>query len=100
MTEIDLDSLKKIQIKILNYVTEFCEKNSINYWLDSGTLLGAPFILLPILSYFTSVIFLNLLIKFFLSSLVIPNRNTNKRKIIVIASTFTPSISHPPSFTK
>ena len=41
MTEIDLDSLKKIQIKILNYVTEFCEKNSINYWLDSGTLLGA-----------------------------------------------------------
>ena len=41
MTEINLDELKKTQIEILNYVTEFCEKNSINYWLDCGTLLGA-----------------------------------------------------------
>ncbi len=35
------DELKKIQIDILNVVTEFCDKNNINYWIDCGTLLGA-----------------------------------------------------------
>ena len=41
MKKIELEELKKIQIKILDYVDEFCKNNSINYWLDCGTLLGA-----------------------------------------------------------
>lgn len=41
MRKIDIDELKKIQIDILNTVVDFCENNSINYWLDCGTLLGA-----------------------------------------------------------
>lgn len=36
-----IDELKKIQIEILDYVANFCEKNNINYWLDCGTLIGA-----------------------------------------------------------
>lgn len=39
--EIDLVELKELQLQILKNVAEFCDKNSINYWLDSGTLLGA-----------------------------------------------------------
>lgn len=38
---IELEELKQIQIDILDDVVEFCETNHINYWLDSGTLLGA-----------------------------------------------------------
>lgn len=38
---VDTDRLKQIQIQILDTVHEFCEKNGIKYWLDSGTLLGA-----------------------------------------------------------
>lgn len=38
---IELEELKKIQLAILDNVVDFCEKNHINYWLDSGTLLGA-----------------------------------------------------------
>ena len=41
MKEINVDELKKIQIEILDYVSDFCKKNNINYWIDSGTLLGA-----------------------------------------------------------
>ena len=41
MKEIKLDELKKIQIKILDYVNKFCKENNINYWIDCGTLLGA-----------------------------------------------------------
>ena len=41
MKKIDIDDLKKIQLEILNYIDDFCKKNDINYWLDSGTLLGA-----------------------------------------------------------
>lgn len=33
--------LKRIQLDILDNVAEFCEKNGIKYWLDSGTLIGA-----------------------------------------------------------
>lgn len=28
-------------IEILNYIDDFCKKNEINYWLSSGTCLGA-----------------------------------------------------------
>lgn len=41
MKEINIDDLKKIQLKILDNVNEFCKKNKINYWIDCGTLLGA-----------------------------------------------------------
>ncbi len=41
MKEINVDELKKIQVKILNNVDNFCKENKINYWLDCGTLLGA-----------------------------------------------------------
>ena len=39
--EIKVEELKKIQIGILDYVDDFCKKNNINYWIDTGTLLGA-----------------------------------------------------------
>ena len=39
--KISIDELKKIQIGILDYIDNFCRKNNINYWIDTGTLLGA-----------------------------------------------------------
>lgn len=39
--KIDKEELKKIQIQILDNVANFCEKNNIQYWIDTGTLLGA-----------------------------------------------------------
>lgn len=41
MREILLDELKERQIAILDVVDSFCRENNIDYWLDSGTLLGA-----------------------------------------------------------
>lgn len=41
LKKIELEDLKKIQIKILDVVANFCQKNNIKYWIDSGTLLGA-----------------------------------------------------------
>lgn len=41
MRRLNLEEVKKIQLEILDVVSDFCEKNNINYWLDSGTLLGA-----------------------------------------------------------
>lgn len=41
MREILSDELKERQILILDVVDAFCRENNINYWLDSGTLLGA-----------------------------------------------------------
>jgi len=35
------DEVKKVQLGILDCVAKYCEDNKINYWLDSGTLLGA-----------------------------------------------------------
>lgn len=40
MKRINKTELKKLQIEILDVVDVFCENNNINYWLDSGTLLG------------------------------------------------------------
>lgn len=41
MKRISIEELKKIQLNILNIVDSFCKNNDINYWIDSGTLLGA-----------------------------------------------------------
>lgn len=41
MKQASVDDLKKIQLEILDYVANFCDKNDIKYFLDSGTLLGA-----------------------------------------------------------
>lgn len=41
MRKIEVEELRRIQISILDYVADFCDKNGINYWLDAGTLLGA-----------------------------------------------------------
>lgn len=41
MKEIGIEELKKLQVEILLKVHQFCQDNSIEYSLDSGTLLGA-----------------------------------------------------------
>lgn len=41
MKEIDIDELKKIQLNILNVVSEYCKKSQIKYFLCFGTLIGA-----------------------------------------------------------
>lgn len=41
MENIDIYKLKEIQLNILKEFANFCEENDINYWLDSGTLIGA-----------------------------------------------------------
>lgn len=41
MKEITIDEMKDIQLSILLRVSEFCESNSIRYFLCGGTLLGA-----------------------------------------------------------
>ena len=39
--EVTLTECKKIEIEILDYVTELCNKNNLTYFLGGGTLLGA-----------------------------------------------------------
>ncbi len=41
MIKLSLEEIKKVQIEILDEIDECCKENNINYWLDSGTLLGA-----------------------------------------------------------
>lgn len=41
MKRMDTEQLKKVQVEILKYVANFCDENNINYFLDSGTLIGA-----------------------------------------------------------
>ena len=41
MKELSSEELKIIQLEILDVTTAFCDAHNINYWLDSGTLLGA-----------------------------------------------------------
>lgn len=36
-----INILKQEELKILDYVTEICEKNNLKYFLDFGTLIGA-----------------------------------------------------------
>ena len=37
----ELNEIKKIELDILDYVTEICDNNEIKYFLGGGTLLGA-----------------------------------------------------------
>lgn len=41
MREVSLDELRRIQMEILDVVSEFCAEHNIDYWLDGGTLIGA-----------------------------------------------------------
>lgn len=41
MISLNFNELRTIQKQILDFVVSFCDKNNINYFLDSGTLLGA-----------------------------------------------------------
>ena len=41
MKRLSVEEVKKYQLEILDVVSSFCETNQINYWLDTGTLLGA-----------------------------------------------------------
>ncbi len=41
MRELDLNEIKEIQLDILDYLHNICVENHIDYYLSSGTLLGA-----------------------------------------------------------
>lgn len=41
MKRLNVEEVKKYQVGILDVVSDFCEKHQIQYWLDTGTLLGA-----------------------------------------------------------
>lgn len=41
MRKLQLEEVKKIQMSILDFVATFCDNNGIQYWVDSGTLIGA-----------------------------------------------------------
>ena len=41
MKEMDINTIRKIQLEILIDVADFCEKNNLRYFLSGGTLLGA-----------------------------------------------------------
>lgn len=40
MRKIDINELKRIEINILDYVADFCNKNGITYYLDGCTFVG------------------------------------------------------------
>ena len=39
--KLQIEEVKQIQLGILDVVADFCDQNQIQYWIDSGTLLGA-----------------------------------------------------------
>lgn len=41
MERLDLESVKKIELNILDYVVNICNENNLTYFLAGGTLLGA-----------------------------------------------------------
>lgn len=41
MRQLTPDEAKKIQVELLDVIAAFCDERGINYFLDSGTLLGA-----------------------------------------------------------
>ena len=38
---ISLEEIKQVELDILKYLHELCEKHQIKYFIDFGTLLGA-----------------------------------------------------------
>ena len=38
---LSMDEIKSVELEILKYVHEFCEKNDIKYFINYGTLIGA-----------------------------------------------------------
>ena len=41
MKNISGNELKIVQLKVLDVVSEFCDKNNLSYYLGYGTLIGA-----------------------------------------------------------
>lgn len=41
MQEMTIDELHKVQIGILNCISEYCKEQGLQWWLECGTLLGA-----------------------------------------------------------
>lgn len=41
LSDEDIKDLRKTQVRLLNELDAFCEKNGLLYWIDFGTLLGA-----------------------------------------------------------
>lgn len=41
MNKLNLKEIRELQLEILNYIKEVCDKNNLSYYLTSGTLLGA-----------------------------------------------------------
>ena len=41
MRRLSLEEVKVILVEILDVVADFCDKNGIRYWINSGSLLGA-----------------------------------------------------------
>ena len=38
---LSMDEIKSVELEILKYVHDFCEKNDIKYFINYGTLIGA-----------------------------------------------------------
>ena len=41
MRKIEINELKQIQLYIMDFIHDICEKNEIKYWLEFGSLIGA-----------------------------------------------------------
>ena len=41
MKKITIEEAKKIELDILSYIDDFCQKNNIEYFINYGTLIGA-----------------------------------------------------------
>ena len=38
---LSMEEIKSVELEILKYVHDFCEKNDIKYFINYGTLIGA-----------------------------------------------------------
>ena len=41
MTEMTIEEIQKVSLEILRHIDSFCREHNIQYFLDSGTLIGA-----------------------------------------------------------